>query len=95
MIHIDGTELIAQLDAHGWTQGDWQDDFGHICAHQAVRLCSPRPGDAHLIEQVADRQGWGTGWNDADASMPISHERAAPCIQVPTSETPCPLKNRR
>ena len=68
VIHIDGAELIAQLDAHGWTQGYWTDDDGRICAHQAIRLCSPKPGDAMLIERVADRQGWGPDWNDDEST---------------------------
>ena len=75
VIHIDGAELIAQLDAHGWTQGYWTDDDGRICAHQAIRLCSPKPGDAMLIERVADRQGWGPDWND-DESTPEADVRA-------------------
>ena len=29
MIHIDGTDLIAQLDAHGWVQGEWEDGSGY------------------------------------------------------------------
>lgn len=64
IIHVDGADLIAQLDERGWTQEAWTNLNGAICAHQAIRLCSPQPGDAYLIEQVAERQGWGTGWND-------------------------------
>ena len=75
MIHIDGTELIAQLDEHGWAQGVWTASDGAICAHQAIRLCAPQPGDAHLIEAVATAQGWGTDWND-DAETTEADVRA-------------------
>ena len=75
MIHIDGTELIAQLDEHGWAQGVWTASDGAICAHQAIRLCAPQPGDAHLIEAVATAQGWGTDWND-DAETTETDVRA-------------------
>lgn len=66
LIHIDGHQLIDRLDTYGWTQHAWKDEDGAICAHQAIRLCAPSPGDAHLVEKVAESQGWGTAWNDAD-----------------------------
>jgi len=65
LIRIEGEALIAQLDRHGWTQQDWVDDDGRICSHQAVRLCSPLPGNDRIILAVAARQGWGPNWNDA------------------------------
>jgi len=64
IIHIDGALPLAVLDEKGWVQGAWSTDGG-VCAHQAIRLCAPQPGDAYLVERVADVQGWGTGWNDA------------------------------
>ena len=69
IIHLDGAKPLAVLDERGWAQGAWTDGAGHVCAHQAIRLCSPQPGDAYLIEQVADRLwGRGTGWNDNNAT---------------------------
>ena len=69
MIHLDGSLPIAVLDEKGWAKGAWTDNEGHVCAHQAIRLCAPVPGDAHLIEQVAKAK-WGRGpdWNDDDAT---------------------------
>jgi len=65
VIHLDGALPLAVLDERGWAQGSWEDAAGHVCAHQAIRLCEPIPGDAFLIEQVAQRKwGKGVGWND-------------------------------
>ena len=66
IIHLDGALPLAILDERGWTQGDWTDNAGHVCAHQAIRLCEPQPGDAYLIEAVAQARGHGTDWNDDD-----------------------------
>lgn len=64
IIHLDGTLPIAVLDQRGWAQGAWESEHG-VCAHQAIRLCELRAGDAFLIEQVAeDRWGRGPTWND-------------------------------
>jgi len=69
VIHLDGALPLAVLDERGWVQGSWEDAAGHVCAHQAIRLCDPIPGDAFLIEQVAQRK-WGKGvaWNDDSAT---------------------------
>jgi len=69
VIHLDGALPLAVLDERGWVQGSWEDVAGHVCAHQAIRLCDPIPGDAFLIEQVAQRK-WGKGvaWNDDSAT---------------------------
>lgn len=64
IIHIDGEPLIAVLNERGWVQGQWETTDGRVCAHQAIRLCSPQLGDSFIVEQVAERQGWGTIWND-------------------------------
>ena len=68
-IKINETDLLDLLGENGerWVQGQWDDDDG-MCLHGAIRRCSPQPGDAYLIEQVAERQGWGTRWNDADGT---------------------------
>ena len=65
-IHIPESELIALLGEKGenWVQGSWGNGQA-MCLHGAIRRCAPQPGDAFLIEQVADRLGWGTKWNDA------------------------------
>jgi hypothetical protein len=67
VIHIDPDPLIHVLDERGWTKGAYGDDSpdAPVCLHGAVRLCAPVPGDAQIIEQVANRQ-WdrGTDWND-------------------------------
>jgi hypothetical protein len=64
-IKVDEAELLAVLGENGehWLQGAWERDSG-VCLHGAIRRCQPVPGDAFLIEQVAQRQGWGTDWND-------------------------------
>lgn len=63
-IHVPVDEVLEKLD-HGrnWTQGAWEDQ-GKICLHQGIRMCQYQPGDAYLIEQVADQCHWGTGFND-------------------------------
>jgi hypothetical protein len=68
-IKIEEADLLDLLGANGerWVQGKW-DKGDAMCLHGAIRHCSPQPGDAHLIEQVAERQGWGTSWNDADGT---------------------------
>jgi len=64
-IKIDTNELLSLLGTDGehWVQGKWGDDTA-MCLHGAIRRCQPQPGDAHLIEQVAQLRGWGTDWND-------------------------------
>jgi hypothetical protein len=68
-IKINETDLLNLLGPNGeyWLQGDWGDDQ-QMCLHGAIRRCQPQPGDALLIEQVANRQGWGTSWNDDEAT---------------------------
>jgi len=65
-IKINETDLLDLLGENGerWVQGEWGDGDA-MCLHGAIRHCAPLPGDAYLIEQVAERQGWGTSWNDA------------------------------
>ena len=67
VIHLDGALPLAVLDERGWVQGAWE-SAGGVCAHQAIRLCAPVPGDAHLIEPVAKAHGHGPDWNDDDAT---------------------------
>jgi hypothetical protein len=67
VIHLDGDLPLAVLDERGWVQGAWE-SAGGVCAHQAIRLCAPVPGDAHLIEWVAKAHGHGPDWNDDDAT---------------------------
>ena len=67
VIHLDGALPLAVLDERGWVQGAWE-SAGGVCAHQAIRLCAPVPGDAHLIERVAKAHGHGPAWNDDDAT---------------------------
>jgi hypothetical protein len=68
-IKINETDLLDLLGENGerWVQGEWGDGDA-MCLHGAIRHCSPLPGDAYLIEQVAERQGWGTSWNDSDGT---------------------------
>jgi hypothetical protein len=68
-IKIPEADLLELLGENGehWMQGEWGDDTA-MCLHGAIRRCSPQPGDAFLIEQVAARQGWGTDWNDAGST---------------------------
>ena len=79
VITIPEADLVAILGDNGehWVQGSWGAGVS-ACLHGAIRRCQPIPGDAHLIEQVARRQGWGTGWNDASStSWPMVRERLA------------------
>jgi len=66
-IKINETDLLDLLGENGerWVQRDWG-DADSMCLHGAIRRCSPQPGDAFIIEQVAAFQGWGTDWNDSD-----------------------------
>jgi hypothetical protein len=78
-IKIPEADLLELLGENGehWMQGAWYDDES-MCLHGAIRRCSPQPGDAFLIEQVAARQGWGTGWNDAhDTDWNMIRQRLA------------------
>ncbi len=79
VITIPEADLVAILGDRGehWVQGRWGDGVS-ACLHGAIRRCQPIPGDAYLIEQVASRQGWGTGWNDArSTTWPMVRERLA------------------
>ena len=55
-------DLLGQ-DGEHWTQGSWEEG-NSMCLHGAIRKCQPQLGDAHLVQQVADRQGWGISFND-------------------------------
>jgi hypothetical protein len=80
VITIPEADLVAILGDRGehWVQGRWGDGEWQACLHGAIRRCQPIPGDAYLIEQVASRQGWGTGWNDArSTTWPMVRERLA------------------
>lgn len=68
-IKINETDLLALLGENGehWLKGSWGDGDS-MCLHGAIRRCSPVPGDAFLIEKVANRKGWGTRWNDDKAT---------------------------
>ena len=63
-ITIPADTLLDVFDHHTWTQGTYVDG-DRMCLHGMTRVCAPVPGDAQLIERVANRYGWGTGWNDA------------------------------
>ena len=79
VITIPEADLVAILGDSGehWVQGRWENGVS-VCLHGAIRRCQPIPGDAHLIEQVARRQGWGIDWNDArSTSWPMVRERLA------------------
>ena len=67
MIKINESDLLDLLGENGehWVKGAW-DEGDRMCLHGAIRRCQPVPGDAYLIEQVAERSGWGTDWNDDD-----------------------------
>ncbi|HMO11851.1 MAG TPA: hypothetical protein PKB06_10205 [Actinotalea sp.] len=67
VIRVPRKKIAERLGPHGeqWVKGAWSDSDGRVCLHGAIRECCPQPGDAFLIEQVADVKGWGTGWNDA------------------------------
>jgi hypothetical protein len=64
-IRIPEADLLKLLGQNGehWLRGSWE-RADKMCLHGAIRRCSPQRGDAFLIEQVANRQGWGTNWND-------------------------------
>jgi hypothetical protein len=64
-IKVSEADLVALLGENGehWIQGDWSDQQA-MCLHGAIRRCQPQPGDAFIIERVAERHGWGTQWND-------------------------------
>ena len=69
VITIPEADLVAILGNNGehWVQQSWGDGVS-ACLHGAIRRCQPQPGDAFLIEQVANRQAWGTQWNDATST---------------------------
>jgi hypothetical protein len=66
-ITIPADKVLSLLGEHGehWTKGTFGDDR-QMCLHGAIRRCQPQPGDAYIVEHVANRLGWGPSWNDAD-----------------------------
>jgi hypothetical protein len=64
---IPADDLLAHLGEGGenWIKGQYNDEYGSMCLHGAIRMCDLKPGDAYVIEEVANRQGWGPSWNDA------------------------------
>jgi hypothetical protein len=66
VIKIPKTKLFDALGPNGehWIKGNWQRGDG-MCFHQAIKVCVPQPGDFFIVEKIAQRQGWGTAWNDA------------------------------
>jgi hypothetical protein len=67
MIELPVDDILDRIHRDGWVQGSWEDGQA-ACLHGHIRRCMPQPGDAYLIEQVANRQGWGLGWNDAETT---------------------------
>lgn len=63
---------IDLIRERGWMQGTYSRAGDGVCVHGAIRLCCAEPGDAPLIEMVADKRGRGTDWND----MPDQTETA-------------------
>ena len=83
-IKINPDRLLALLGDNGehWVQGAWGDGE-QMCLHAAIHRCSPQPGDAFIIEQVATNQGWGTAWNDhEDTDWAMVRERIIGGIEV-------------
>ena len=79
IITIPEADLVAILGDNGerWVQGTWSNG-DRVCLHGAIRRCQPVPGDGYLIEQVARQRGWGTSWNDDEAtSWPMIRQRIA------------------
>ena len=67
IIHIDLDAVDERLHrgelwAKGWN--DWASPESATCLHGAIRYCQPVKGDAHLIERVGARFGFGTRDND-------------------------------
>jgi hypothetical protein len=59
---IDARVAHGQLWMKGW--GTPNNPAQPTCLHGAIRYCTPQPGDAHIIEQVGAKFGWGTNDND-------------------------------
>jgi hypothetical protein len=79
VITIPEAALVATLGDNGehWIQSSWEEG-NSVCLHGAIRRCQPQPGDAYLVEQVADTQGWGPAWNDnTSTTWPMIRERIA------------------
>lgn len=66
MIDIEEGKLLSVLGQNGerWIKRAWEAQGGKRCLHGAIRACEPVPGDAYLVEQVANGRGWGPAWND-------------------------------
>jgi hypothetical protein len=63
-ITIPTDQVFAALGyGENWGKGTYR-ACGAMCLHGAIRACQPVPGDAYLIEAVANQQGWGTSFND-------------------------------
>jgi hypothetical protein len=68
---IPADNLFTHLGRNGeyWIKHKYDDGSRHLCLHGAIRMCDLQPGDAYVIELVADSQGWGPTWNDAYATQ--------------------------
>ena len=83
IIHIDMEAVNKRLNNgelwdKGW--GDWEQSDAPTCLHGAIRYCQPVPGDAHLIEQVGNRFGFGTSDNDDCDTWACVVEKVQPDI---------------
>lgn len=65
MVLVPGEAVIGLLgNGEQWGKGFWEDGEGNRCLHQAIRECQVVLGDAFVIQQVAQAEGWGPWWND-------------------------------
>ena len=69
MIKVEEAQLLARLGENGerWIKGEWAKGES-MCLHVAIRRSQLQPGDALIIERVAEYQGWGVTWNEDSAT---------------------------
>lgn len=69
-VHIPIEEMIKLLGRNGehWRRGPSTPTARGLTIVEALRECQGKVGDAVIIEQVANRQGWGQQGRQADPS---------------------------
>ena len=83
VIKVEEAELLAQLGENGerWIKGAWAKGES-MCLHVATRRSQRQPGDALIIERVAENQGWGVTWNEESTTTWNDIRKRLPYVEV-------------
>jgi hypothetical protein len=83
VIKVEDAQILAQLGENGerWIKGAWANGDS-MCLHVAIRRSQIQPGDALIIERVAENQGWGVTWNEGSATTWSDIRKRLSCVAV-------------